>query len=70
MENIKNMQMDDSHFLVEQLVFGSDPFLVTSASNKLDENMRQAKLSASKTEFFEHYQQLQEVQALVQKEQL
>jgi hypothetical protein len=33
---------DDSHFLVEQLVFGSDPFLVTSASNKLDENMRQA----------------------------
>jgi len=47
---------DDSHFLVEQLVFGSDPFLVTSASNKLDENMRQAKLSASKTEFFEQYQ--------------
>jgi hypothetical protein len=41
---------------VRQLVFGSEPFLVTSASNKLNENMRRAKLSVSKTKFFEQNQ--------------
>jgi hypothetical protein len=38
------------------MIFGSDHFLVTSASNKLKEKMRQAKLSTSETEFFEQSQ--------------
>lgn len=47
---------DDSHILVEQMIFGSDPLLVTSASNKHDETMSTAKPSVSKIESFEQTQ--------------
>lgn len=41
---------DASHFLVEHMIFGSDPFLAAHDSNKQDEKMGSAKLRAVKTE--------------------